>query len=123
MQGCGGIDATQSTHGSDTRLKRPATQAAPSGGALQPLKHSKLATGSTTYGKPLFNWWDCKTFNIDVSTDSQLAEYLIGHLITLQFPADYWPEEGGVTQARLSTLQTQPTLTPSSTIGNASSST
>eukprot|EP00961_Rhodomonas_salina_P112528 1514064-Rhodomonas_salina.1 len=80
-----------------------ASPATPSSGALQTLNcsSSKLATGSTTYCKPLFNWWDCKTFDIDFLTEAQLAEYLIGHLITLQFPADcdYWLEEGGVMYA------------------------
>eukprot|EP00961_Rhodomonas_salina_P297409 3937207-Rhodomonas_salina.1 len=99
MPGHGGINAVPLTHGSNMRLKRPATQAAPSCGALQPLKCSKLATGSATYCKPLFNWWDCETFDIEVLTEAQLAEYLIRHSITLQFPADHWPEEGGVTCA------------------------
>eukprot|EP00961_Rhodomonas_salina_P222513 3009008-Rhodomonas_salina.1 len=61
MQGHGGINAVPLTHGSNTRLRRPATQAAPSCGrfdhsSVPSLPQALRRTASTSTSQQTLSW-------------------------------------------------------------------
>eukprot|EP00961_Rhodomonas_salina_P200927 2710691-Rhodomonas_salina.1 len=72
-------------------------ECAPSAGILKPVKHPIFADKPPPYGESVKNWWDCERRAIDDVSDSELAEFIIGHSLTIPFPQEFWPGDIGVT--------------------------
>mmetsp|Transcript_57331 Transcript_57331/g.117328 ORF Transcript_57331/g.117328 Transcript_57331/m.117328 type:complete len:1978 (-) Transcript_57331:6636-12569(-) len=68
--------------------------AAPAG-EFRPAKRPRFSEAPPAYGTAPQKWWDCEDKPIESVSDSELAEFLIGHSITLNFPAEYWPKDRG----------------------------
>mmetsp|Transcript_68603 Transcript_68603/g.143115 ORF Transcript_68603/g.143115 Transcript_68603/m.143115 type:complete len:1720 (-) Transcript_68603:7252-12411(-) len=86
----GGGVATRSSGGS------PAPSAgSASAGELRHTKRPRFSEAPPAYGQRQSKWWNCEEDNISDVTDAQLAEYLIGHSININFPADFWPADRG----------------------------
>jgi len=66
-----------------------------SAGVFRPTKRHRFCEAPPAYGQPPRKWWDCENTPIKSVTDTELAEFLIGHTISITFPSDYWPNDRG----------------------------
>jgi len=66
-----------------------------SAGELRHTKRLRFSEAPPAYGQKPTKWWDCENQPIQSVTDKQLSEFLIGHSITITFPSDFWPRDGG----------------------------
>eukprot|EP00961_Rhodomonas_salina_P008050 109247-Rhodomonas_salina.3 len=64
-------------------------------GELRPMKRHRFSEAPPPYGVRPKKWWDCEETAISAVSDADLAEFLIGHSVNLEFPTDFWPNDHG----------------------------
>mmetsp|Transcript_61014 Transcript_61014/g.125805 ORF Transcript_61014/g.125805 Transcript_61014/m.125805 type:complete len:282 (+) Transcript_61014:1219-2064(+) len=77
----------------NTPLVVPA--ASHSAGEVRPAKRARFHEVPQQLGTKPKKWWDCEHSPIKTTSDDDLAEFLIGHSLTITFPQDFWPHNNG----------------------------
>jgi len=77
----------------NTQCVIPAASA--SAGEVRPPKRARFHEAPPQLGTKPKKWWDCEMSPINTTSDEDLAEFLIGHSLTITFPQDYWPRDNG----------------------------
>eukprot|EP00961_Rhodomonas_salina_P214078 2890941-Rhodomonas_salina.2 len=72
----------------------PDHDGAASAGEFRPAKRQRFSEAPPPYCQLAKHWWDCEEERIDQVSDTELAEFPIGHSINMAFPRDFWPGEG-----------------------------
>ena len=63
--------------------------AAASAGELRPPKRALFHEAPPPLGTKATKWWDCESNTITATSDEALAEFVIGHSLSITFPQDY----------------------------------